>query len=560
MTAAAQWSSAQSSSAQRGLGWALLAVVALTMVGTADLDTGYNFDQQRILQFHRDTVRELRWTQPDHTWNGIVYLPGLAVSLGYLAPELPQVISELAHGPRVPLSSANSPTLAAWQEDMYRRIGSERFKIEMRAVYLAFALPVLLWIFLAVLRLYPGRYLAAAAAAGFIGLSWEFTMHTRWTELDPTMTMFVALALYLMTCALTARTRGGGLATALGLGAAVGCVLGCKVSGVWLVVPATIALFQIRFWRGLRDRLTLMGAFWLALLMVYGAVSPDSWIDPLGVLNHGFFQIADYRSIGEEYPAYVSPPFGHFARICRWLFTVQPSSVPAFAVGLSLISAVGAYALVRSRRRAALTLGVYPLMLMFFMSRLPLFQLRNYLQLIPFVALAFGAGLIWLWARLPRAWMRTALAAAVTLVLAFNAGWLAHVQHSMQSTTRETIHAEVRGYIETTDHDLLVSPRAYTTMREALDARFECARRPPSSEPALESPEVLMYYMDHSPWRWRIAVPGLAIRWFAPLELDHDWLTLWKGKIEQHRFVLLTEERAVDMTVPVHVFYRCHRR
>lgn len=542
---------------RRVIGWGLLFLVAATLVSTAELDTGYNFDQQRILQFQRDTVRELRWTQPDHTWNGIVYLPGLAVSLGYLAPRLPQVISELAHGPRVPLDSANSPTLRQWQDDMYERIATEGYKAEMRAVYLLFALPVLLWVFLAVLRVFPGRYYAAAGAAAFIGLSWEFAMHTRWTELDPTMTMLVALALYLMACALTARTRAGGLRTAFGLGVAVGAVLACKISGVWLLIPSTIALFQVRFWRGAGDRATLVAAFWVGLLLVYATFSPDSWIDPIGVLNHAFFQVGDYRSINEDYPAYVEPPFGHFARICRWLFTVVPSSVPVLAAGLSLIAALGVWGLWRGRRRVLVTVSIYPLLLMVFMSRLPLFQLRNYLQLIPFVAVAFGAGLVWLGARLPRLWMRALLGTAVIAVFVFNAAWLGHVQRSMRTTTRETIYEDVREHLRSSPHDLLVSRRAFTTFEETLDEHYECSLDPRHE---LSEPQVLLYYMDHSPWAWRIATPGLAVRWFAPLELDHDWLTLWKGKIEQHRLVLLTEERATSLRVTTHIYHRCSRR
>lgn len=542
---------------RKKIGWALLFLIAAGLVSTAELDTGYNFDQQRILQFHRDTVRELRWTQPDHTWNGIVYLPGVVVSLAYLAPELPAVISELAHGPRVPLDSASSPTLRQWQDDMYERIATEGYKAEMRGVYLAFALPVLLWVFLAVLRIYPGRYYAAAGAAAFIGLSWEFAMHTRWTELDPTMTMLVALALYLIVCALTARTRGGGLRTAFGLGVAVGAVLACKISGVWLIIPSTVALFQIRFWRGARDRAVLVAAFWIGLLLIYATMSPDSWIDPIGVVNHAFFQVGDYRSINEDYPAYVDPPVGHFLRICRWLFTVVPSSVPALAVGLSAIVAFGTWGLWRGRRRVFITSAIYPLLLMIFMSRLPLFQLRNYLQLIPFVAVAFGAGLVWLGGKLPRLWMRALLGAAVALVFVFNAGWLAYVQHSMQTTTRETIHDDVREHLAHTDRDLLVSRRAYSTFQETIDEHYECSLR---QETELESPQVLLYYMDHSPWTWRIATPGLAVRWFAPLELDHDWLTLWKGKIEQHRLVLLTEERARNLRVITHIYHRCARR
>lgn len=542
----------------RWLGWGLLAVIAVTLVSTATWNSGYNSDQQRVIDTQRAMVRSLEYTQPDHTWNGVAYLPGILVTLGHLAPELPTIVVELAQGPTVPLDVPRYPTLHGWQTEMYRLMGTEQYKIEMRRVYMALTLPALLFVFLTVLRLFPGRHVVAAGAAGLVGLSWHVSMHARWTEVDGPMMMGTALALYLLCCALTVRTRQEGTLTAIGLGAAVGWVLGCKVSGIWLVIPSVAALLQMRFWRGWRDRALLVLVFGLALVMVYATISPESWRDPLRVLNHGFFQVRDYRSIGERYPYYVEPPFDHLWMILRWLFTVQPSASPWLAGVLSLATLTGIWGLARQRRRFAITAAIYPVLFLFFMSRLPLFQLRNYLQLVPFAAVAFGAGLITLSGRAPKPWMRRALAAVVGGIFLFNAGWLAYADHDMRTTTRDTILAEVREHLRESPREVLVSQRLYREVHDTLEEGYACTRNASDAEPG--EADVLMYYMDHNAWHWRAVAPGWVDRYFAPLENDWHWSTLFKGTMEQHRVVLLPEDHAREMRVPLYLFQRCTPR
>lgn len=539
----------------RSLGYALLVATAGIFLSTATLDSGYNFDQQRLIRGQRQIVEGLQITQPDHTWNGMAYLPGMIVSAGYLVPLLPRVVSELAHNPSVPLDASRSPTLYRWQRDMFRRIGTEQYKIEMRRVFLLLTLPCLLWVFLTVLRIFPGRHLTAAAAAALVGLSWETSMHARWTEVDGPMMQLVALSMYLVSCALTVRTRSSGPLLAMGLGAAAGGVLACKVSGVWIVLPAAAALLQMRFWNGFQNRLLLALAFGAALVCVFATLSPAAFTDPIGVLNHGFFQVRDYRSIREDYPVYVSPPFEHLAVALQWLLTAMPSSQTGFSVVLSLFSVGGLVVLARSRTRFLCTAGIYPLLVLLFMIRMPLFQLRNYLQLIPFVSVAFAAGLLWLFqSRAPR-WSKLTSIIAVVVIFLFNAGWLVHADQEMQTTTRDTILEDVKTYLSDAPEDHWVSMRLHKQLEDHLAQRFSCERGP--EEVGSAKGKVLMYYMDHSAWRWRAASPGLVERFFSSPEANFAWLTLWKGKMEQHRIVLLQQEHAQSMNVNLRSFLHC---
>ncbi|MGE0791370.1 MAG: hypothetical protein AB7S26_37190 [Sandaracinaceae bacterium] len=541
---------------QRWIGHSLTAAILAFTASTATLDAHYEWDQHRILDAERDSVAAVAYVQPDRTWNGMAYDPTFFVAAVYLVPKLPQIISEIAHNPRMPLQPGMYPTLAEWQHDMFRRIGTEAHKVEVRRVHLALGLIAVLFVYLTVLRLFPGRYAPAVGSVAFLALSWEVVMHFRWTEVDVPMTTGITLFAYLVACGITARTREAAMLHAIGVGVAAGLVIACKVSGVWALAVGGLSVVRFPYWTRVRDRAALVLAMSFGAIATYATLSPASFADPIGTLTHAFHQVADYRSIPEDYPVYVAPPWGHLARICEWLFLYQPSHVPVFALALSLVAVVGLYALVRDRRRFALTAGVYPVLVLAMMTRLPLFQLRNYLHLVPFFAIGFAAGLVYLSTLLRKPWMRHALAAAVVGIFAFNAGWLVYADHSMRTTTRDVIVAEAERYLAETDDAQLVSPRAYRETRATLDARFTCARPGPDET----APWVLIYYQDHHPLRWRAATPGFVERWFAPLETDFDWLTLWKGRFDHHRMALLSRESAEAMHVETHAFLLCRPR
>lgn len=537
-----------------------LVLVMATFVTTASLDNGYNWDEWKQTETTLATVRQVEFDQTRFVWSGIAFLPGVVVAAIHMAPELPRILVEMKRHPDMPFDAGRYPSLSAWQTEMYRRLGGERVKAEVRFVHVLLTVPALLWVFLTMLRVFPRRYLAATAAAAFLGTSWEVAQRARCTEVDAPMMQFVALSIFAISVALTVRSRQGGLLSAIALGATVALVMGCKVSGVYMAPVALVALFRVPMWKGARDRLLLLAAFGGALVAVYAAVSPDTYSGPLHTVHNAFFTMRDYNSVTGGHPYFVETPWEHLGRVFVWLTCVLPSTNVPGALGLTVVTAIGMFALAKCRPAFAAILAIYPATMLLTMANMPILQLRNYLLFVPFLAVAFGAGVIWLRARVPRrAPIEIALATLVGGVLLYNAGFLFYADYSVRHTTRDSLMAEIREYVAGAEHDLWVSSRLRQNLGASLDEHFECERRGEDDELG-EDARVLLYYTDHHPRHWLAFRLGFVEHTFAPLDANYEWYVTWKGKLEQHRVALLGRESADAMEVPYARYFGCRRR
>jgi len=544
---------------ERNVAIGALILMMGVFVSTASLDHGYNWDEWKQTETVRATVRQVEFDQSRLAWSGIAFMPSVLVAAIHMIPELPGIVVEMRQRPDMPFTAERYPTLNAWQVDIYRRTGGESFKAEARLVHVLLTVPALLWVFLTVMRVFPRRYLEASAAAGFVGLSWEIAQRARCTEVDAPMMQFAALAILIVSIALTVRSRSAGLVSAIGLGAALALVMGCKVSGVYMAPVAFIAVLRIPLWRGWRDRLVLLAAFSFALVAVYAMVSPDTYTGPVRTVHSAFYTMRDYASVNREHPYFVEAPFEHLGRVFVWLTCVQPSPSVPLAVALSVVTAIGIGSVFLRRRAFTLIVGLYPAALLLTMMNAPILQLRNYLQLIPLLALAFAAGIIAIRHHLRRRPpLELAVGVAIGAILVFNAAFLFRADWSVRHTTRDSLELEVSEEIGSTDHDLWVSHRIRRSYAEALDARFDCATRRAPSE--MRDPRVLFYYMDHHPRKWKSFRLGLSERTFAPLDQNYEWYVTWKGKLEHHRVHLMNLENAELMEVPFTHYYGCRVR
>ncbi|MCA9607415.1 MAG: glycosyltransferase family 39 protein [Myxococcales bacterium] len=544
---------------QRHASFVVVGLVMSLFVGTASIDHGYNWDEWALIEATRASVREVEVVQPRHIYNGFYLSCALAVVAAHGLDDLPAALVEIKQMPALPFEPARYRAIQIWQTDMYRLLGSEQFKLEVRSLFLVLTSLSILWVFLTVLRLFPNRYLEAAAAAALMGLSWEIAVRARCTEVDAPQMMLVALHVYLTVVTLTASTKNRTLLAGMGVGLATGLVIGCKMTGIYLIIPSMILAIVVPTHRGRGERGLLVLAMLAALGGAVAFFAPETFSDPIRVLHQAFNTAEGYRSVQPGYPFYVEPPHEHFYRIQLWTWLVAPSPFVPIAAALSCVSLVGFVRLVRRRKRFSLLAVIYPLAVVATMSTLPLLQQRNFLQLFPYVCIAFGAGLEALQLRFPDRRVRHGLVAAVGAAMLVNAGWLVHAQRSVRDTTRDTILDDVRDYIAATDHDFFTSRRLHASLAETFDEGFECT--PPRPEEAdLHDPRVLIYYTDHVPRQWLSVRMGFVERTFAPLDQNYDWYATWKGHLEHHRVVAVSMESAEEMHVDLRRLLRCRRR
>jgi hypothetical protein len=163
---------------------------------------------------------------------------------------------------------------------------------------------------------------------------------------DPPALMFLALAL----AAGAVLRDGGGLWSALGLGAAASAAVGCRPQLALVVLPLlAVALWQTPGWR---RRGEVVAAFALVSLL---------WLIPLIVATQGFHSFLIYQS---KQATYVATHDATAARNGTPLpllvkrFVTHPWGRKAMALPVLLLALAGAFDLARRRRTAALPLAV----------------------------------------------------------------------------------------------------------------------------------------------------------------------------------------------------------
>jgi hypothetical protein len=226
----------------------------------------------------------------------------------------------------------------------------------------------------------------------------------------------------------------------------------------------------------------------------------------------------------------------------------------------SLVALVGAVVLARKHPKLALLWMLWLLPLLFVLMRQPLLAIRNYLQIAPLMAVAFGFGVVAISDRLAKhgRW-RWALAGVVTLVFVFNAGSLAHAAWTVRTATAESMLEDTAEYLREQDYDVYMSPRLHRAIGAELADVYECS--PPSgTAPPLREPRVAMYYFDHS-WRlWLSNRVDFVEHTAAPRVVNYNYYACWLGRDEELRTVVMPVDHATEMRVPVRSFYVCRRR
>ncbi|MFL6237818.1 MAG: glycosyltransferase family 39 protein [Thermoanaerobaculia bacterium] len=192
----------------------------------------------------------------------------------------------------------------------------------------------------------PGAERIAVAGAVLFQLSPAMLVQGPLPMSDPPALMFLALAL----AAGAVLRDGGGLWSALGLGAAASAAVGCRPQLALVVLPVlAVALWQTPGWR---RRGEVVAAFTLVSLL---------WLVPLIVATQGFHSFLIYQSKQASYVA------THDATAARGgtprsllvkRFVTHPWGRKAIALPVLALALAGAGDLARRWRTAALPLAV----------------------------------------------------------------------------------------------------------------------------------------------------------------------------------------------------------
>ena len=273
------------------------------------------------------------------------------------------------------------------QGAMLAAVQAPDYFLTVRRVFLVFSALTIVWVWGAALALRRSQAEAFVAAAG-VALSWEFAYHARWIATDCLLVQFSALTMFLV--ALHFRTQRPLWLYLAAVAAGFGT--GSKFQGVILLVLVFMASAVTLPVRPLRRQLARLAALGAVAFVIYLITTPATVYEPFGFVEQLRF-IAHYYETG-HYGYTVASKWQHALLALAYLSLSYFSPYQWVAVVLFAFSIVGAVFWVRNERRIGIVLVCFPVaFLAFFCGRYRVMIARNYLVVVPFLALFAARGL-----------------------------------------------------------------------------------------------------------------------------------------------------------------------
>jgi hypothetical protein len=520
--------------ARRNCRWlsvaAVLGALAFAIVcGWLGRDFGDHWDESYHVDGVRLAVANLHFFHQRYIYGSVYLLLGVAVVFFHHPTFFPSFVREMRT-----MNTYDSArevgqyqSVQAFQASAKTLIDSPDYVLQTRMLFFVTSSLAAIWVYLTLRKLYPGRYLGALAAAAFLIFSWELHYHQRFIAIDAVLAQVIAAALLLLTRAWLAASPRSFLFNYLGAAAVAGIAFSCKAPGLVAIVPVGLLPFlrpgpsPVPALRA-RDCLGLAALVFAATAVV---LQPGLAIDLPRMLATWASQAVNY-----ENSAHVNMTFGVGERVgsfLAWLWLAVPSPYLGGSVLLSLIVVVGLARFVQSHRRLACLAGAVAVVLLTMMARHPLLIVRQYLMLIPLMALAFGVGVMALQARLARRrpWLWRLALGAVAVVFLLNGRWLYASAMSIRQTTSDSILRDVAADLLRKPQTVRVSAGLFADLVPRLSTGFRChdAETPAAAAHGAGSPLVIRV----SERAWRANAYGLSRRFYGARPANYDWYPSW---------------------------------
>jgi len=314
----------------------------------------------------------------------------------------------------------------AIQNAMLAKVNDPGFLLRTRRLYVVFSALAIILVWAAVLAMRRPWWEAVAAAA-CVGLSWEYSYHSRWVATDCLVVVFSALTLLL----LGVYFRNGRLGWLYAAALAAGFGTGAKYPGLVLLVPVVLAGALTLPFRPLRGQFKRMVALCALGFVAYLVTTPATVFEPFTFVEM-YRWIAQYYAQG-HWGYSVTGPVMHVRLVLTYFAVAFFSPYPAIAVILFACAVAGGVFLVRSDRRLGAVLVTFPIaFLLLFCGRYRAMIARNYLLVVPFLAALAARGLSEIGARLPRRELRWGLAGLAVAAFVVGGVWMTAAGESIR--------------------------------------------------------------------------------------------------------------------------------
>jgi 4-amino-4-deoxy-L-arabinose transferase-like glycosyltransferase len=419
------------------------------------------------------------------------------------------------------------------QAAMLAKFDEPGFLLTVRRLYIVFSALAIVWVWAAVVAL-RRPYWEAAVAAACIGLSWEFAYHARWVAVDCPLVQFSALTLFMLALYFRGRRPVWLYAAA----AAAGLATGTKYQGAVLLLSVVLAGALTMPVRPVRTQAIRIVALSVLALAAFLITTPNTVFEPFATVEE-LLRISRYYEAGHW--GHTVTGMGHHLRLVMLYLSVSLfSPYQAAALTLFAFAIAGTVFLVRSDRRLGVVLLSFPIVfLLLFCFKYHTMIVRNYLLVLPFLALFAARGLSGLGELLPRPWLRWILAGAVSVAFVAGGVWLVSAGESIRHIDPNSDLRKALAYVS--KHPRIrfrLSPQVMALVKE------QKLQIPPNAQAeAAGAQQIVFFPRADAPdgFGWRSNDPWFTKAIFGPREVNFNWYTAWMA---HDRIVVMTMEKA----------------
>jgi len=514
---------------------ALLLTVFLT-TGFIGLDFGYHWDEwihlgevSRPIESGVFLPRSYIYGSMTFDIGSILLLPRTIPFLATVAknsrPDFGQPYQEL-----VPNSRA-APLVAFAK--------SKDFLLRMRAVFLVLTSLTGVWVFIAVRACKRSGWEAVFASAVIL-TSWEIAYHARWVAPDTIQMQFTALWLMFFALALHSSMRASLWLRLSAVAAGLAC--GTKYQGGILLMPV-ITYSLLRF-----STPTAPGAFRKAVKEilcnatlfagVFVISTPGIVLDPLLVWQSLRHVSHDYATghLGHT----VGAVGQHGLLLLVYLTLVLMSHWRVASFMLAALGCLGVFILWKERPTTTMLLLCAPVIHILVMICYRVMFVRNYLLLVPFIALFAARGAFQVWKiSYPVVWIRRGIATCLILLFLANMTFLAFAARTITLQGRPTGAAIVQYLKKHPGTRYLLSSTAAEAVAKENVMLSNTTRDANTGQRYL-------FYSDEDELYLKLSSnrPGQYQRASGPLNVNFDYYADWQGS---EKVIDVSIDRAREM-------------
>jgi hypothetical protein len=392
----------------------------------------------------------------------------------------------------------------------------QSFLLRNRIIFAAISLAAVFGVYL-MARFGAGDRLAALAASALCAASFEYFYHAKFFATDSIMAAFAVLSGGIL--AIPAVTRIPGLIYLGTIAAALAC--GSKYpGGVFLLTPLLCTAFFTPGY-GLREKcrmaLACLGVFAAAFLVT----TPGAIFEPVTFVHDLQYQMNHYKLMGHG-PNTILPGGDHLAKMAEYLSLFALSPYLPVAAGLTGLAGLGLVASLAKRRWRVLLLLAAPALYAAFFTTQRVMIVRNYMVVVPFLALLAGLGLSALFELFGKrvkaaAWGLAALFAAVVVA---NLAYVAATSFEVANYASADLAAGLNAYLAgRPDKTYYLAPSLRSLAR--VHANVTTDRRAKA--------DGLIYDMRDDEGRLRRNKADLVLDVIGPHDVNMDYYNDWIG-------------------------------